>query len=65
LTESRQWVPLQNLKPGSKVISSKGVISIKDVVKRKESYIGKVYNLKIKDSDSYAIGEDGIIVRDY
>jgi len=65
LTESGQWVPLQNLKPGSKLISSKGVISIKNIIKRTSPFVGKVYNLRIKDSDSYAIGEDGIIVRDY
>jgi hypothetical protein len=65
LTESGQWAPLQNLKPGSKLISSKGVISIRNIIKRTSLFVGKVYNLKIKDSDSYAIGEDGIIVRDY
>jgi len=65
LTESGQWAPLQNLKPGSKLISSKGVIGIRNIIKRTSLFVGKVYNLKIKDSDSYAIGEDGIIVRDY
>ena len=28
-------------------------------------YTGKVYNLKVADSDSYLVGKDAIIARDY
>jgi len=27
--------------------------------------VGKVYNLKIKDSDRYLVGKDALIARDY
>ena len=65
MTESGQWLSLHDLKSGMKLKTSKGSIRIKNITKKPEPYFGKVYNLKIEDSDRYLIGEDAIIVRDY
>ena len=65
LAESGQWISLQNLKAGIKLQTSKGSIEIISVTKRPISYVGKVYNLKVADSDRYLVGKDAVIVRDY
>jgi len=65
MTESGQWLSLHNLKAGTRLKNLKGSVGIKNITKRPEPYIGKVYNLKIEGSDRYMIGEDAIIVRDY
>lgn len=65
LTQSGQWVALQNLRAGMKLQTPDGVIGIVSVIKRPLPYIGKVYNLKVEGSDRYLVGEDAIIVRDY
>ena len=65
LAESGQWISLQNLKAGIKLKTSKGSIGIISVTKRPMPYIGKVYNLKVEDSDRYLVGKDAVIVRDY
>jgi hypothetical protein len=65
MAESGQWISLQNLKAGIKLKTLKGQIGIISVTKRSVHYVGKVYNLKVKGSDRYLVGEDAIIVRDY
>jgi len=65
LTEAGNWLSLHNLKAGSRLKTSKGSVGIIGVKKRPMPYIGKVYNIKIKDSNQYLVGEDAIIVRDY
>jgi len=65
LVDSGQWVALQNLKSSSRLQSPRGPITIVSVVKRLTPFVGKVYNLKVKDTDNYLVGQDGIIVRDY
>jgi len=65
LLDSDRWVSVQELTRGLKLQSLNGPIAIKCVVKRTTPLIGKVYNLKIKDSDQYFVGEDGVVVRDY
>jgi len=62
---SEQWVPVQNLTAGSILKSLKGPLAVRTITKRATPYTGKVYNLKIKDSDRYFVGKDGIVVRDY
>ena len=42
-----------------------GTISIKSVVLRTTPFIGKVYNLKIQNSEQYLVGKDGVVVRDW
>jgi len=65
MEESGRWIALQNLKAGTRLRTSKGTIRIVSVTKRPVSYTGKVYNLKVKGSDRYLVGEDAVIVRDY
>ncbi len=65
LLDSGQWVAAQNLRSGLRLQSLNGPIAIKCVVKRAMPLVGKVYNLKIKSSDRYFVGSDGVIVRDY
>jgi len=65
MTDSGQWLSLHQLKTGMKLKISKGSIGIKSITKKPEPYFGKVYNLKVKDSDQYLVGADAIIVRDY
>jgi hypothetical protein len=65
LTESGKWVGLRNLRRGARLQTATGSIAIANVVKRPMPYIGKVYNLKIKDSNRYLVGKDAVVVRDY
>jgi len=65
MMEAGFWLSLHQLKADMRLKTSKGSIGIKYITKKTEPYIGKVYNLKIKDSDRYIIGEDAVIVRDY
>jgi len=65
MTDSGRWLSLHNLKTGMKLKTSKGSIGILNVTKRPMPYIGKVYNIKVKGSDRYMVGKDGVVVRDY
>jgi hypothetical protein len=65
LLDSDLWVSVQELTCGSRLQSFNGPIAIESVVKRAIPLVGKVYNLKIKYSDRYFVGNDGVIVRDY
>jgi hypothetical protein len=60
-----QWLAAQNLKPGLELKSLNGPVVIKSVMMRTAPFVGKVYNLKIKNSDLYMVGKDGVVVRDY
>jgi prepilin-type N-terminal cleavage/methylation domain-containing protein len=65
MLDSGRWVAAQNLCSGLKLKSLNGSIVIKSVIKRPAPYIGKVYNLKVKDGEQYLVGEDGVVVRDW
>ena len=65
LTESDDWVAVQNLKTATKLQTPKGSIGIVSVTTRPMPYVGKVYNLKVEGSDRYLVGKDAVIVRDY
>jgi prepilin-type N-terminal cleavage/methylation domain-containing protein len=65
LLDSGRWVAAQDLKSGLKLKSFDGSVGIKSVVKRAVPFVGKVYNLKVKDGDRYLVGEDGVVVRDW
>ena len=60
-----QWVAAQNLTSGSKLKTQNGSIDIKSVTKRTMPFVGKVYNLKVKSSHQYLVGQDAVVVRDY
>ncbi|MBA7602250.1 hypothetical protein ES703_09336 [subsurface metagenome] len=65
MLDSGQWIPAQDLKSGLKLKTLNGTVGIKSVVTRTMPFVGKVYNVKVADSDQYAVGNDGLIVRDY
>jgi len=65
MLDSGRWVAAQNLQSGMKLKSLNGAVAIKSVVKRAVPFVGKVYNLKVKDSEKYLVGEDGVVVRDW
>ena len=60
-----QWISSRNLKASMLIRTAKGLIRIKSVSKHSQPFTGKVYNLDIKNSDKYMVGEDAVIVRDY
>ena len=60
-----QWVPVQDLASGSKLVSLEGPVAVDRVVKRALPRIDKVYNLKVKDSERYLVGKDEIVARDW
>jgi hypothetical protein len=65
LVDSGKWFHAQSLRSNMKLQSMHDTISIKSVIKRPLPYIGKVYNLKVKDGEQYFVGKDGLIVRDW
>jgi len=60
-----RWIAAQDLRAGQRLKTITGTVGIKSVTIRPTPYTGKVYNLKISNSDRYAVGKDGVIVRDY
>jgi hypothetical protein len=60
-----EWIAAQDLKSGLSLRTLQGTVRIKSVTVRAAPYTGKVYNLKIKNSDEYLVGRDAVIVRDY
>ena len=65
LLDSGQWAPVQELTSGSKLVSLEGPVAVDRVVKSALPCIGKVYNLKVNNSERYLVGKDGIVVRDW
>jgi len=65
MLDTGEWIAAQDLKSGLSLRTLKGAVRIKSVTVRSEQYTGKVYNLKIKNSDEYIVGKDAVIVRDY
>jgi len=65
MLDSGRWIAAQDLQAGQRLKTITGTVGIKSVTLRPTPYKGKVYNLKISNSDRYAIGKDGVIVRDY
>jgi hypothetical protein len=60
-----EWITAKDLKSGLSLRTLQGTIKINSVTVRATPYTGKVYNLKIKNSDEYIVGRDAVIVRDY
>jgi prepilin-type processing-associated H-X9-DG protein len=65
MLESGKWVAAQNLKNGMSLKTMNSTVVIKNIVTRTIPFVGKVYNLRISNSDRYIVGKDGVIVRDY
>ena len=60
-----RWIAAQDIRAVHKLKTITGTVAIESVTTRATPYIGKVYNLKISNSDRYVVGKDGVIVRDY
>ncbi len=65
LLDSGRWASVQELTSNSKLVSLEGPVAVDRVVKRALPCVGKVYNLKVKNSERYLVGKDGIVVRDW
>ena len=65
MLDSGRWIAAQDLRNGQRLKTIDGAVTIKSVTIREKPYVGKVYNLKIQNSDRYMVGKDGVIVRDY
>ncbi len=65
MLDSGRWIAAQDLKNGLRLKTLNGTIGIQSVINRAMPFVGKVYNLKVKHSDMYFVGKDGVIVRDY
>lgn len=65
MLDSGKWIAAQNLRSGLRLKTLNGTVVIKNVINRLEPFVGKVYNLRVKDSNQYMVGKDGVIVRDY
>ncbi|MCP4257897.1 MAG: hypothetical protein GY774_10275, partial [Planctomycetes bacterium] len=65
MLDSGKWIAAQNLESSMNLKSLNGTVAIKSVITREIPFVGKVYNLKIKGSEKYYAGKDGLIVRDY
>ncbi len=65
MLDSGQWIAAQDLRNGLRLKTLNGTVSIKSVTTRAMPFVGKVYNLKVAGSDQYAVGNDGLIVRDW
>ena len=65
MLESGKWISLKDLSKGLKLKTHNDSLAIKSITKQPKPFAGKVYNLKIKDSDQYMVGTDAVIVRDY
>jgi hypothetical protein len=65
LTDSEQWIRVQDLKNDSRLRSLNGPVSVTRITKRQKPHVGKCYNLKIKGTDRYFVGQEGIIARDW
>jgi hypothetical protein len=65
MLDTGKWIAAPYLRSGMNLKTMKGAISIKSVVLRATPFVGKVYNLKIQDSEQYLVGEDGVVVRDW
>ena len=65
MLDSGRWIAAQDLRNGLRLKTLNGTVTIKSVTTRTTPFVGKVYNLRIKRSDQYMVGKDGVIVRDY
>ena len=63
MLDSGQWIAAQNLNSSHRLKTLTGTVGIKRITMR--SYTGKVYNLKINNSEQYLVGKDRVVVRDW
>ena len=63
MLDSGQWIAAQNLTSSQRLKTLTGTVGVKSITTR--SYTGKVYNLKVRNSEQYLVGKDGVVVRDW
>ena len=65
MLSSGQWTSVRHLTDGSTLKCLNGTATVKSISKRAEAFVGTIYNLKIKGTHQYAVGQDKVIARDY
>ena len=65
MLDSGIWVRSIDLRSGMTLRTQNGNIAIKSVTTREQPYVGKVYNVKVKNSEQYLVGQDSVVVRDW
>ena len=60
-----RWIAAQDLRSGLRLKTLTSHVGIRSVTRRDLPYVGKVYNLKVSSGEQYAVGIDGVIVRDW
>ncbi len=65
MLDSGRWIAAPDLASGLRLRTISGIVGIKSVTLRAVPYVGKVYNLKVKDAEQYLVGKDGVVVRDW
>ena len=65
MLDSGRWIAAQDLRTGLRLKTPTGNIGIRSVTKRALPFVGKVYNLKVRNGEQYLVGRDGVIVRDW
>jgi prepilin-type N-terminal cleavage/methylation domain-containing protein len=63
MLDSGIWVKSIDLRSGMTLRTQSGNVVIKSVATR--SYTGTVYNVKVKNSEQYLVGQDSVVVRDW
>ena len=65
MLDSGRWIAAQHLRSGLRLKTLTGTVGIKSIATRAVPYVGKVYNLKVRNGERYLVGKDGVIVRDW
>ena len=65
MLDSGRWIAAQDLRSGLRLKTPTGTVSIRSIAVRTAPYTGKVYNLKVRHSEQYLVGKDGVVVRDW
>ena len=59
------WVKSVDLRSGMTLRTQNGTAVIKSVTLRDKPYVGKVYNVIVKNGEQYPVGTNGVIARDW
>ncbi|MBN2590164.1 MAG: prepilin-type N-terminal cleavage/methylation domain-containing protein [Sedimentisphaerales bacterium] len=64
MTASGDWKRIDELSAGMQLESMNGAVTIKSVEKKVMPFLGQSYNLVLNGSESYFVGQDGIVALD-
>ena len=65
MLDSGIWVISYDLRSGMTLRTQNGTAEIKSVTVREQPYVGKVYNIKVQNSEQYIVGSNSVVVRDW